>query len=502
MALSTERQKIAHLLRRAGFGAGAAELAIYEPLGFEGSLDRLINYEQVDEDFALEPWDLRPKKQAEDGKLKLPAPLVAYWWGARMALSQRPLQEKLTLFWHDHFGCSAEKVKQGRFNLQHNGLLRRQASGNFRSLLQAVAKDPTMLLFLDTGENRKGQPNENFARELLELYTLGIGNYSERDVQEAARAFTGWTIQRAKAAELEADPMAAAGFRFRRGQHDEGAKTVLGQNGNFGGEDVINLLCDQPQCQRYICTKLWSYFAYPNPEPQLIERLASIFADNKLELKPLLRAIFSSEEFYSERAERALFKSPADFVLGVLRACDLRGLYAEADGAKAPPRPLLALTRLTMLAMRNQGLALLFPPSVAGWDWGSAWVNSATMVERIKFADLFGEQGLAPQNNRRALKNAAERADERESQPGEARQARRAVPPKALLGTGSYADSAALAAQVMDALDAPDDPLWRAHLQKEVVGLVGSAVNTPELRREAVHITARLLFASPEFQLL
>lgn len=539
MALTTEKQKIAHLLRRAGFGYSLAELEHYTALGLEATLAELLNYEQVDEGFELDPWALRPERKQDGDKLpNLPPQLVASWWSARLLLTRRPLQEKMTLFWHDHFACSAEKVKGGALNLQHNELLRSRALGSFEELLLAVAKDPTMMRFLDTMDNVKGQPNENFARELLELYTLGIGHYTEQDVQEAARAFTGWAIERPDPSEYLFLEHPEASFRFRAGQHDAGVKTVLGHSGNFGGEDVIALLCRQPQCHRYIAGKLWSWFAYRDPEPALLERLAAVFRDNGLSVKALLAAIFSAPEFYSERAEYALYKSPADFVVGALRASNIHVLLAAAGrsapgspgleldqlgDAKLPetyvvgagmPRQALGLMRTVMQAMKNQGMALLFPPSVAGWDGGSAWVNSATMVERIKLAEIFSRQGLQTANPKAAGKARSQALDEdgfaagtgaeglggRRAKGGQQGRARR-IPASALLGRRDYASTQEIVDQVLGVFDVRLPAGKAALISASVVESVGSRAADEDSRQQAVYETARLIFACPEYQL-
>ncbi|MCC7477075.1 DUF1800 domain-containing protein [bacterium] len=513
MALTSERDRIAHLLRRAGFGYSQAELEHYSALGLEASLDELLNYEQVDEGFTLDPWALRPqRKEGQKQQPALPPQLVASWWSARMLLTRRPLQEKMTFFWHDHFGCSAEKVKGGHLNLQHNELLRSQALGNFEQLLQAVAKDPTMMRFLDTGENVKGSPNENFARELLELYTLGIGHYSEQDVKEAARAFTGWAVQPPDPAQTQSGRRPLPGFRFRARRHDEGLKTVLGESGNFGGEDVISLLCRQPQCHRYIAGKLWAWFAYPDPEPELLQRLAAEFKASDLSIRALLHAIFTAPEFYSERAELALFKSPADYVVGVLRAASAGNVLRRRPGAsQASPaaeslnsaesylleqgyaRQSLGMMRILMQAMRRQGLSLLFPPTVAGWDGGSAWVSSASMVERIRLADIFSAQGLETRQR------SAARPDEGAGGNG-GRRGRR-IPARLVLTSDAPSNTREAALLVLQAFDARLPGEKQELICGSVAQRLGDQIEGPEGLQAILYETCRLLFASPEFQM-
>lgn len=532
MALTTEKQKVAHLLRRGGFGYSQTELDYFSGIGLAATRDHLLNYEQVDEGFDIDPWALRPQRKADGQKQpNLPPPLVASWWSARMLLTRRPLQEKMTLFWHDHFGCSAEKVKGGALNLQHNELLRGMALGGFEELLLAVARDPTMMRFLDTGDNVKGRPNENFARELMELYTLGIGHYTEQDVQEAARAFTGWAVERPDPAEYLFTDRVLPGFRFRAGLHDDGLKTVLGQSGNFGGEEVIALLCRQPQCHRYIAGKLWSWFGYSDPEEALLERLAGVFRDSGLSVKALLSEIFSCPEFYSERAEYALYKSPADFVIGSLRASNIRALLGAAEAAQPQaagyeveqpgdasletayvigagvPRAALGMMRVVMQAMKNQGLALLFPPSVAGWEGGSAWVNSATMVERIKLAEVFSLKGLQTAKPKAAAGEGAENDAADEGSAGRRalarqRQRTRRIPAEALLGRRDYGSSQEMVAQVFAALDARLPADKAALIGASVAEKLGSGAPQAEDRQQLVYETARFVFASPEYQMM
>jgi len=195
----------------------------------------------------------------------------------------------MTLFWHSHFAVSAQKVRSARLNYQLNATLRRHATGNFRTLLQEVAKTPAMLEYLDNRQNVKGNPNENWAREFFELFTLGIGNYSENDIKEAARAFTGWTARGEQSV-----------FVARR--HDDGVKTLFGRTGRFTADDVIDLTLAQPACAEFICAKLWRFFAYENPDPEVVRGLADTFRQSDYELKPVLKQIFSCQAFYSERA--------------------------------------------------------------------------------------------------------------------------------------------------------------------------------------------------------
>lgn len=400
----TTRDKVAHILRRFGLGASRSELDFYEKLGVDGTLDRLINWEKVDEGF---PIPCAAFAQMQNEVLRLQPQQVTAWWVLRMVASQRPLQEKLTLFWHDHFAISASKVSQGPALLQYLETLRRNANGNFFTMLREVSKDPAMILWLDNNTNVRGKPNENFAREVLELFTLGIGNYTETDIKEAARAFTGWNIARTTSGRPTNEEITNAlkenrgllAFQFRPALHDTGQKSVLGNQGNWNGDDVLGMLVGRPETAKYITGKLWSFFASEKVPPKVQEKLSRLYLDKGMEIKPILFAIGESDEFYSDSVVRKQVKSPIDFVVGLARLLGIGTLAVsqykpEAENAgRAMGGSLRAIT----LSMTNQGLTPLYPPDVAGWDWGGHWISSATMVERIKFAStLFGGRNANP----------------------------------------------------------------------------------------------------------
>lgn len=395
MALKTDREKCAHLLRRFGLGASEAELEWYLKDGYSGAIDKLLNYEQTEEGFDIDIDSLRPANQNN-----LPIQIVQLWWILRLVMTQRPLQEKMTLFWHDHFATSAQKVSASLMMLRQNEIFRSNATGDFKTLLAESSKDPAMLFWLDNQFNVKGKPNENFAREIMELFTLGVDNYTEHDIQEAARAFTGWTIRRGA---RPVNPNASGrlpqnvSFFFNRNQHDSGVKDILGNKGEFDGDDVIGILCGNPQTAKYLTTKIWEWFAYPNPEPKLIDGLASKFRDSGLKLKVLLRAVMDSPEFYSAKAERSLYKSPADYCIAIMRQLGVGSILKRTALAQAAEgRARLVPAAAAQQAMKAMGMELLFPPDVAGWESGASWVSSATMVERIQFADRLFPLQAAP----------------------------------------------------------------------------------------------------------
>jgi uncharacterized protein (DUF1800 family) len=386
MALASDRQKCSHLLRRFGLGASEAELDYYLKDGFAGAVDKLLGYSAVDEGFAIELSSL-----ASPQNDRVPMGALVDWWVARMVMTRRPVQEKMTLFWHDHFATSAEKVTAEPMMAAQNEVIRRNATGNFRTLLREVSKDPAMILWLDNQLNVKGHANENFAREVMELFTLGIGHYQEKDVLEGARAFTGWSIKRSGRGKA-----AVAEFMFRPFQHDDGDKDFLGNHGAFDGDQILDILCDNPRSSEFITWKLWRWFAYEDPEPTLVTRLAKVFRDNSLEIQPLLRAMMLSPEFYSPKADRKLFKNPVDFCVTTLRQLgvgeQMGGVLRETQGDF--PRAALVPAASAQVSMKGMGMWLMYPPDVSGWKPGPGWITSATMVERISWGDkLFS---LAP----------------------------------------------------------------------------------------------------------
>jgi uncharacterized protein (DUF1800 family) len=354
MALDNARSQVAHLLRRAGFGATEAELDTYTQLGFAGAVDRLLNPEQVDDsatDQLLQPLtaNLGDRKQIEASK---------FWWVNRMLYTQRPLQEKMTLFWHNHFATANSKVANSVLMLQQLQLFRDNGLDNFESLLQKVTRDPAMLIWLDNRLNRKGAPNENYAREVQELFTVGIGNYTEQDIHEAARAFTGHMLDK------------NLNYVFAPNQHDNGTKTFQGQTGNFDANDILAILVRNPATARFITTKLFTWFVYDSPDPSVIDRLANTFTTSGFDIRSVLRDIFTGPEFLSPQAFHGIIKQPVDFVLGSLKSLNVQNIGPDVTQV-----------------LRRMGQDLLNPPDVSGWKGGSAWINSTTLFERFNWAD-------------------------------------------------------------------------------------------------------------------
>jgi uncharacterized protein (DUF1800 family) len=339
-----------HLLRRAGFGGTPQEVQHYASMGYEATLDELLHPERVDntlleDDIKQQDFDYT---SIEDLKK---------WWLYRMVFTKRPLEEKMTLFWHGHFATSNRKVANSYGMYGQNLLFRKYAMGNFHELLYNVSKDPAMIVWLDNQQNRKGKPNENYAREVMELFTLGIGNYSENDIKEAARAFTGW----------QALPN---GFVFNQNQHDYGSKTVLGVTGDLNGDDVVEILVGQKATSRFLARKLIKYYAYDNPDEAFVDRIASVYLNSKFNMRKVLHAIFTDDAFVSDKAYHAKIKSPAELVVGTLKTLQIKKLDADLP-----------------TVMARMGQDLFMPPNVKGWDGGPAWIATDTMMERFNFAN-------------------------------------------------------------------------------------------------------------------
>lgn len=284
------------------------------------------------------------------------------WWLREMIETDSPLTERMTLFWHGHFTSSLEKVRSARLLYDQNQLLRKHALGNFREMTLAVARDAAMVIYLDNVSNVKGKPNENFARELLELFTLGEGHFTERDVKEAARAFTGWSVDR-KTVE----------FQFMPKRHDAGSKEFLGRTGTFGGDEIIEIIFEQPQTAVHITGKLWRAFVSETPDPAEVNRLAALFRENDYEIKPLLYALLTSSAFRDRRHYGAMIKSPVELIVGTMRLFDLAP--ANVQGL--------------VVASRRLGEDLLNPPSVKGWAGGKAWITSDTLIARYQLLDRY-----------------------------------------------------------------------------------------------------------------
>lgn len=346
-----------HLLMRTGLGAAPADIKALKPLSRKQAVERVLHgFSQrptLHMSFARE----RPQtRQARRQQFRQDSWQLKLWWHQQLLLTHHPLRERMTLFWHNHFTSSLRKVHRPELMYRQNQLFRQHALGDFRPLLLAVAKDPAMLIYLDGAQNRKAQPNENFARELLELFTLGEGHYREADIKAAARAFTGWSVRQGK-------------FFFRKRQHDTGQKTFL----NYAvddGEDVINVLLGHPRTGRWVVEKLWKAFISPHPDAAVVKYWGRRWQEYyHYDMTRLLRDILNSKVFWQQRG--SLIKSPLDLTLGSLRSLGL-----VPDGAQ-----MQYLTRLN----RRLGQDLFEPPNVKGWPGHRRWVDSRTLVLRQQF---------------------------------------------------------------------------------------------------------------------
>ena len=377
---------IAHLMRRAGFGASRDELDAYAAEGYEATVGKLLGEDEPE----TMPEDLIRRYHPEQVGLMGEDNAGAYWL-YRMITSTSPLQEKMALFWHNVFATGYAKVSQGRVLMEQIRMFRRHGLGSFDNLLVELSKDPAMIIWLDNHENHRGAINENYGRELLELFSMGVGNYSEQDVKDCSRAFTGWTIANAKYMDLRArrDSVWPYGrlstiFEFRPNDHDDGEKTFLGESGRLGGEEVIEIICRQEATAQFISRHMYHFFVADEPpvpqwpytpprDPEAIDTLSRAYIDSQYDIRSMLHVLFNSEFFKSEECRFEKIKSPADLVAGVLRLTEEFGRPSRAILSKA--------NRMTFM-----GQTLTAPPSVEGWHQGLEWVNTGSLVERVNFA--------------------------------------------------------------------------------------------------------------------
>jgi uncharacterized protein (DUF1800 family) len=356
---------MAHLMRRAGFGATRDELEACAAKGYEATVEELLN---PGDETGLNK-DIVDRYYIDVDDMRMPDAANA-WWLYRMINSRSPLKEKMTMFWHGLFATAYEKIQNGRATSGQIEMFRRHCLGNFRTLLLELSRDPAMILWLDNNTNHKGQPNENWGRELLELFAMGVGNYTEDDVKNCARAFTGWTI----ANHVPRYPWGAfpMEFEYRPDDHDDGEKTFLGRVGRFNGEDVIDIIVEHQATGRFVARKLYQFFVSDDPAPDdAIEVLAQAYAQSGHDIQSVMRVLLNSDFF--KQARFAKVKSPAELVAGVMR---LVGDYRE-------PKP--GLVEITWES-KYMGQELLNPPTVEGWHTGKEWIDSGALVSRVNFA--------------------------------------------------------------------------------------------------------------------
>lgn len=473
MSQSTLREDVAHLLRRFGLGAGRQDLDSFVAAGsYEKAVDRLVDFENTPQPFepSLELWGI-----ARNSVVQISG--VQSWWLARMLLTTRPLEERLTLFWHDHFATSAAKVNLAGLMYQQNQILRSLCAGKFEDLTMEVSKDPAMLFWLDNQFNVKGRPNENFARELMELFTIGIGHYTEEDVMEAARTFTGWHYQRRPG---DDGTNRTADFRFRPLLHDNGPKTIFGKTANFSGEEVIQMLCAMPETATFVVRKFLQWHLEPNPSEETVAKFAGEFRKTGLNIRELVRSVALSPEFRSARVRRSIVKNPVDFVVVTLRQYNVgpalrQELEAREESGDRRGSPGQFMFNAARRAMKGMGMELLYPPDVDGWQIGPNWISSATMMERTLWADaMFGPRVGAGRNGRFQMGLP--------------------VPVAANLIT-----PANLVRHVVETFDAPI-PSDRLPVLEEAAKKALAENSGARRAAEAVRAVAKLIFATPEFQ--
>jgi len=375
----------AHLLRRAGFGGTSSQIGRLGAMTVHQAVDSIVNFPSTD---ALPPPpalydpreairenlmnmgtflggdasakdELRRKIGMEIRKGERDSVVALQrWWLERMLNTPAPLQEKMTLYFHGHFTTATiQKGVTPQMTFDQNQLFRDNALGNLRELTWQVSIDPAMLIYLDNALNEQQHPNENYARELMELFTLGVDHYTEQDVRESARAWTGWIV-----------PRRTGKAMFLPRRHDDGVKTFLGQSGNFSGRDIVDIIYRQPACAQFWAGNLLNFFVYNNPEPQLVNAVAALITKNDYNLKPVMSTLLRSNVFYSDRAYRALVKSPVEFVVGTYQALGLTEIDPSAQRA-----------------LVQMGQILFYPPNVAGWPGGANWLTSQTVIARENF---------------------------------------------------------------------------------------------------------------------
>jgi uncharacterized protein (DUF1800 family) len=348
---------IAHLLRRAGFGGTATQISTLAAQPWTTTVDQLLN-------FSAAPADVEPAYLTDTnvGDWEKEFNLQA-WWLDRMATTTTPLQEKLTLFWHGHFATANYKVTDMRLMYLQNKLFRSMATAGFRDLVQTMSLQPAMLIFLDNDPNTKGHPNENFARELMELFTLGVNQYTQADVVASARAWTGHNT-------FDSD---RTQYHFYPNRHDGGQKTFMGVTRAWDGPDIINFILNEDATHkqiaaRYIATKMWAFFAYPDPDDTIVTALANTFLTSDLSIEELVRAIFNHQAFLSPAAKQGLVRSPAEWLVACMRAVNI-----TADDANP------------QWWMGDMGQTLFEPPNVSGWRPNAYWLTTSRIWARANW---------------------------------------------------------------------------------------------------------------------
>lgn len=374
-----------HLLMRAGFGASHDEIHQASSISKTGVIDNLLADTPVPDppgEWVNEPYILRglsqEERQAKQKQNRLNFRELNVWWTNQMIENPYCLREKMALFWHGHFVIEATTVKVAQYLYIYNDMLRRNALGNFRAFVKEMCKDPAMLIYLNGLQNNVRHPNENFARELLELFTMGVDNYTEQDIKEASRAFTGWRLNQQ-----------ALKSYFLPRRHDDGVKTFLGQTGYFDGDDIVDIIFEQEITANFICRKFYEYFVSPDVVEERVDTLANIFRNNDYEIKPVLRAIFESDYFYDEENVGAIIKSPAQLIFSLVRQ------FSALDA-----------NRTYLYSSSNVlGQTIFDPPNVAGWPGQRNWISPITLPTRGEFGETALNGGRIDRPNARRRNN-------------------------------------------------------------------------------------------------
>lgn len=358
------RDAAAHLLRRAGFGGTPSEIDDLFGRGLEGAVSRLVDYDSIDvaayeQSLAAKNYNLANVRGLQQ------------WFLDRMAFSPRPLEEKMTYFWNLHWTSGIAKVRGTTLILNQNKTERQYALARFDDLVLKISQDPAELVWLDNWLNRANRPNENYARELMELYTLGIGHYSETDVREVARALTGWTVQNYR----QADNYNGATFVDNPAIHDTGSKTILGQTGNWDGTDAIRIILDHSDADgsvsgRFLGAKLWSFFAYENPPAHVVAHLRDVYTMTNHSVREVVRAILLHPEFYEPHTRKTWVRSPVEYAVASVRMVEAQTDFATAANS-----------------LPGMGQVLFNPEDAKGWDWGTSWMNTGTLFARATMSN-------------------------------------------------------------------------------------------------------------------
>ena len=377
---------MAHLMRRAGFGATRRELDDYAAKGYQATVEELLDCKDPES----MPEDLI-RRYHHDQSAGFEFTAAGSSWLYRLVSTNDPLREKMTLFWHNVFATGYTKVSVGKVLSDQLQMFRRYGMGNYKTLLLELSKDPAMIIWLDNVDNHNGAINENYGRELLELFSMGVGNYSEEDIKECSRAFTGWTVANTEytkelAVRNSIWPYGKIAWRFeyKSEDHDDGEKTFLGETGDFNGEDIIDIICRQPATARFISRHLYHFFVADEPpvpqwpyepprDPEAIEALTQAYFDSNYDLGSMLRVLFYSDFFRSEDCRYAKVKSPAELVTGVIRL---------TENFDSPRREISDHNS----QMGYMGQTLVNPPSVEGWHQGVEWIETGSLMERLNFA--------------------------------------------------------------------------------------------------------------------